>query len=591
MIILKTLLIFPPHWSVSHPYLSLACLSAYLNERNIETDIMDLNAKCMNKVLSKEFMEKCIYRIELNENSIASLLGDKYEQLLLMGKSVINNIENAVEIMKREKNFFNIEDYVYAKKVIRYACYIVSQAYYPLEYKVGSLKYKEDLCLDNIKEFLVDEKSNLYLDLFPQLISEEKISQYNHIAISLIGFQQVLPVFTLCKLIKAINPSIKITIGGSVFSKLFDGLTDEEFKVLFELFDYIVTFEGEEHLYKLILAIDNKCNLQDVCNLIYYNKHEEKVVINKINKLKLDINKLPAPDFSKYNMKDYLVPKIVLPYYLSRSCYWGKCSFCDHDYGYDGNFRCKKMDKIIEDIKIYKDKYNADILHLVDEAIHPKTLEKFCDELLDKQIDISWFCYIRASKEFSTVLCNKMKSAGCLHIMVGIESCSDKVLNDMNKGNSKDEIKYTLENLHNAGIWSHVFLINNFPTETAESRLETMLFILNNIEICHSIGMGDFSLLKKSKVVKDLKKFGITNVLNTSSFTTELKYKSKLKNENLDHITADINGIYDKFSKTNYFLNRIILYREHLPVYLSQYNFIKDAKEMNKIFCKIHVKA
>ena len=150
---LKTFLIFPPHWSVSHPYLSLPCLSAYLNERNIETDLLDLNAKCINKILSKEFIEACMQKIEQNEKELVRIIGAQYNKLMLMGDFVIKNIKSAVEVMK-SANFFEIKEYDIAKKVINYAFYIVSQAYSPLELYLNNLKYKEELNFENINEFI-----------------------------------------------------------------------------------------------------------------------------------------------------------------------------------------------------------------------------------------------------------------------------------------------------------------------------------------------------------------------------------------------------------------------------------------------------
>jgi radical SAM superfamily enzyme YgiQ (UPF0313 family) len=589
MIVMKSLLVFPPHWSVSHPYLSLPCLSAYLNKFNIESDLIDLNAKCMNTILSKEFIQKCLDKIKEEEEENIKLLGNKYSVLLEMGQSAVKYINSAVEIMKIDKNFFNIEEYVFAEKIIRYACQIVSQAH-KIEFNVSSFKYREGMNFNVINEFLSDKDSNIYIELYKAILSKEYLEKYNHIAISLIGFEQLLPTFTLCNYIRSINPDIKITIGGSVLSKLADGFSNKEYEILFKFFDYILTFEGEEHLKNLILAINNNYDINDVNNLIYYDFNNRKVIFNELSKLKLDINSLPTPDFSKYDMRDYFFPRTVLPYYLSRSCYWGKCSFCDHDYGYDGRFRCKTVEKIIEDIRVYKENYNAEILHFIDEAIHPKLMEKLCTALINNNIDIKWFCYIRASKEFTSELCEKMKLAGCIHIMVGVESCSDEVLKAMDKGIDKDTIKYTLENLNRNGIWSHLFLINNFPTETAENRLETLLFILNNIEICHSMGMGDFSLMKKSKITKQPIKYGIKNISDISSLSIGLMFESELKNEEMHFITKEFNKIFDKFSNKNYFFTHVSLFREHLPVYLSEYNFIDDDEILDTMFKKLGIK-
>lgn len=66
-----------------------------------------------------------------------------------------------------------------------------------------------------------------------------------------------------------------------------------------------------------------------------------------------------------------------------------------------------------------------------------------------------------------------MKCAGCQFVSIGVESCSQKVLDNMDKGITIEDIKITLDNMKRAGIWAHCFMINNFEGEDDHDRWNT----------------------------------------------------------------------------------------------------------------------
>lgn len=566
---MKKLLIFPPYWTISHPYLSLPCLISYLRNKGTEVDVIDLNAKCLNKMFSSEFIECCKIRLESNLK-LSNEENSSLETLALC-EYVINNIDNAIKTLKNADKFYKIDQQENCKHVLDYAMHIISEAYSPLKiskYDFNINKYNKDIT-KKIEYYLASEHSDPFKKMYTEFIPTDLLLECDFVGISLIGFEQILPVFSLCKYIKSVNPSIHIMIGGSVFSKLFEDI--ERNDIFFNYFDSIILFEGEEPLYQLINTLDYGKSLSSVDNLIYYDKKLKKVVFNPISKLKCDINDLPLPDFSDYNFEEYLSPDPIIPYYLSRSCFWSKCSFCDHDAGYDGKFRIRSIDKAVEEIKLLKKNYNARLLHFVDEAITPKILDKLCDKLLQEKVSINWFCYIRGSSKFDYSLCKKMKLAGCVHVMIGVESCSDSVLVDMNKGITVKDIEVTLTNMNYAGIWVHSFLINNFPTETTSDKMKSLIFILERLDLFHSLGMGEFSLLRNAKMLNDPDKYGLKNISSPIELNNTLHYECAIQDLDDKDSSSSINRVLKKLSYTQYTFNNKIFYREHLPMILTRY--------------------
>lgn len=235
----------------------------------------------------------------------------------------------------------------------------------------------------------------------------------------------------------------------------------------------------------------------------------EKIIKTEIAKCLIPIEELPVPDYDDLDLDMYTSPKRILPYYVSRSCFWGKCAFCDCDYGYDGKYRVKSVNKVLRDISVLRKKYNTEMIYFIDEALSVHFIEKMCDAI-DEDNKFFWFAYIRANKKFTYELCKKMYDKGCRYLLVGIESCSENVLKEMNKGITTDDILTTVNNMDRAGIWLHTFLINDFPSEKYEDKLNTIFHIFQNN--FHSVGLSQFTLPKNSKMYNNLERYGIFQI-------------------------------------------------------------------------------
>ena len=59
-----------------------------------------------------------------------------------------------------------------------------------------------------------------------------------------------------------------------------------------------------------------------------------------------------------------------------------------------------------------------------------------------------------------------MTASGCERVFIGVESGSEKIRNDMNKGFSDEDLWYTLEQLNRVGLSASILLIVGYPTET-----------------------------------------------------------------------------------------------------------------------------
>lgn len=545
------LFIFPPNWCTSHPYMSIPCLLPYIRARGYSVQPLDLNIEYYKYTRSEQYIHKCYSKIR---GVFDEKLLEKYNMIY---DFLISNNEKAYRYMHSLDDFKEMDKYVF-----------LGVYQWQLEYfkEVANANCKVDnswSSISNLIEFTNDSSRNEYLEFYDSFFEEYEMYKYDTVMVSLAGTQQMLPAMTLCRYLKKKYPNIVIIAGGNPFTKIINRIDNNWISIFEDMIDYIVTHEGEYVLPALLDCINKKGDLSKLNDIIYYKNGN--IMINPEGKRVVDIENGYAPSYEGYNLGDYNSPEIILPYYVTRGCYWKKCTFCDHDFGFSDCFRLKSTDKILDDIEIYRDKYGARYIHFVDEAIPPKIIEKLCSGLLERKIDIKWFTCIKASEKFTLDLCKMMKKAGCTFVSIGVESCSQEVLDNMNKGITLSDIDVTLANMKKAGIWAHCFMINNFEGETDRNRWETFVYVNKRKNTFTSIGMGDFTLSKNAKIFPKIK---IKQIEEISDFSNDIVYRSETATSKDEAET--LHNYYNSLNSTSEFMGRYIFEREHLAIFISE---------------------
>ncbi len=435
-----------------------------------------------------------------------------------------------------------------------------------------------------------EKEENLFIDYFKKYTVPEVLRDKPElIGISIINTSQVIPGLTLANLIKKASPNTHINIGGSVFTRLINEISHNN--RLFSVFDSVIVHEGETALLNLIKHLNNEFEISDIPNLIYKNGTDIKV--NKLNSQGEDINSLPTPCFDGLPLDLYFSPELILPVLSSRGCYWRRCTFCDHSFGYSGNYRPRNVDLLYDDIKALKSKYNTAYFTFQDEGVSPKLISELSGKIIENNLGISWLADSRFETAFSSELGGKLADAGCKMLYFGLESANERVLGCMDKGIKKDNALKICKFCADAGIWTHLFLIFGFPTETRNEARETMDFILQNNQIIRSMSFGSFQLTRHSKVYENPSSFDVNKIVQNDSMDMSLWYDYEAsggmsKRETEEIIQEFYNKLSLKYRDLPIWSN---LDREHLFLYISHYkkvkNKVSDLSElMERIFRK-----
>lgn len=198
----------------------------------------------------------------------------------------------------------------------------------------------------------------------------------------------------------------------------------------------------------------------------------------------VDINKIPFPDFEGAGIKHWLDRQLcsdehymypfdkprVMPILSSRGCPYG-CTFCFSPLG--KRYRQRSLDNFFEEVELLKEKYDINILTILDETvgIDKPRLEALCKGL--KKAKLKWMTQIRVDAVDADIL-KMMKSSGCFQLSYGVESASAKVLKSMKKGTTKAQIEKALSLTMKAGIGIQGGLIFGDKAETKDTWLESL---------------------------------------------------------------------------------------------------------------------
>jgi len=550
----KVILIFPPDWYPSEPYLSLPTLTAFLRKAGHCVIQKDMNLEMYDWFFSEEGLNLILERTPRKHTHFnITKLTEKAES----AKTII-----------RSQEFYNVDKLEWAMNVFREVTDTISLAYAPARICMPpmetDLNYKLFMSSEILKA-VEDTQVNVYRDVFNHILKPAiEAEEPDIIGISIVLKQQLFSSITFCAMIKEQFPGIHITIGGNTVTRLRDVLPQA--RNMFSLFDTAIMYEGETAFLQLVNAIGTDRDFSTIPNLIF--KDSTGIHISTITSAE-DMPTLPPPDFDGLSLEKYFVPDRILPYLSTRGCYWGRCKFCDHGEGYTAGYRAKNIDQIIEEIQHLRDKYQVSHFHFPDESYPPALFKKLTRRLIKDDLQIAWSTHLRFEESLlDDKVWEDAEKSGCKFLHMGFESGSERVLKLMGKATTTEVIQRSLEASSGHGVWNHVMGFFGFPGETFEDAKITVRFLEDNKEHVHSIGFGTFDLSKYSPVLKNAERFGVTYNKNPE-WDLALDYYFTVK-EGLG--IEDAERVLAEFEQSHYKGWDLRIYiREYVFLYVAHY--------------------
>jgi radical SAM superfamily enzyme YgiQ (UPF0313 family) len=312
---------------------------------------------------------------------------------------------------------------------------------------------------------------------------------------TIVGFTQYYtseqPTNYMASEIKRRAPHIKIAVGGSNVQKDWFNPAG--------CYDYVVNGEGEQALLNILDEIEQG------------NLPEGQQFIKQPEDQRISINDLPMPDYESIDFSQYRVPNGINSE-ISRGC-TAKCTFCEETHFW--KYRQRQAVDLIKEIEwLYYNK-GTDVVWFIDSLVNGnlKELRAFCKAVEAKQLPIHWTGYARCDGRMDLEYFKDLKAGGCIILNYGIESGSQKVLDDMAKGVTIAEMEQNFKDGKAVGVYAATNWIVGFPTEQHQDFADsiTLLWRIRNMNV-NNVGAGlGFGLGPETIVGQNPEKFNLSD--------------------------------------------------------------------------------
>ncbi|MDY6946333.1 MAG: radical SAM protein [Pseudomonadota bacterium] len=185
----------------------------------------------------------------------------------------------------------------------------------------------------------------------------------------------------------------------------------------------------------------------------------------------LDFNSLPTPDYGELPVERYLQLSVA----SSRGCPF-ECSFCAETVFWNG-YRKARTNQTYLRMNDLAERYRRHSFYVCD-SLSNAVIGPLTEEIQRNGKPFNLDCYLRADK--SCVDARKAaewRAGGLYRARLGMESASQRILDEMVKMTTPDLMSRSLHALSNSGIMTSTLWIICYPGETESEFQQTLDFI------------------------------------------------------------------------------------------------------------------
>jgi radical SAM superfamily enzyme YgiQ (UPF0313 family) len=284
----------------------------------------------------------------------------------------------------------------------------------------------------------------------------------------LFGITVLSPVYQevidLVKMLKNDFPGVPVCLGGPYVTTLMEEIFEETPA------DFAVYGEGEITFSLLISALKGEGSIEKTEGLMY--QKNGMVITNPPREQIKNLEALPMPAYDLFPMDRYPMHRIA----TSRGCPF-KCVFCNSSSIWLGKWRKRPVDDIITEIEYLLSHYKKKIFFFNDNSFNVdlNRVEDFCQALINRKIKIMWTTPVRPEL-ITKPLAELMKKAGCYNVGIGVESANNRILQNINKQNTIENIQRGIRIFKEAGIEVLGQFVIGSPGDTIETVKQSLAF-------------------------------------------------------------------------------------------------------------------
>lgn len=290
-----------------------------------------------------------------------------------------------------------------------------------------------------------------------------------------------IDIISISKLIKKVNPAIKVVLGGNHASAFCDLILKEP------SIDFVVRGEGEVTFFELCEQIlSGRDGFEKIDGLAYSDKNRN-IIKTDNRELIRNLDDLPDIDYSLLDVRKYSKVSYVSPFLMrypalgiisSRGCP-ASCVYCTVKAVWGRTWRAKSAKKTIDEIALLYQEYGIQEFAFYDDSasVDKKRWNGICDEIINRNLDIKWstpngIAHWTLDKD----ILEKMKTSGCYRVTFGIESGNPETRKFLGKPYPLQQAEEMIRYANKIGMWTICTNILGFPYETQEAMEDTIKF-------------------------------------------------------------------------------------------------------------------
>lgn len=523
---LRVLSLIPPMTQLNTPYPSTAYLTGFLRSRKIHAVQEDLALALVLRLLSAEGLEQVAQKVQ------AIAPGKRSQTLQAFAAQRTRYLGTIAAVI----SFLQGRDSTLAHRIVsrqylpegpRFSAldaYVDDETGDPLGWAFGALgmhdraKHLATLYLNDLADVLRDAVDsrfefvrygeslaasqasfdplaralaapNTLLDDCLEKLTLEAISRHAPTVVLLsVPFPgTVYAAFRIAQTIKAHHPEVRIVLGGGFANTELRELAEPR---VFDFVDYVTLDAGERPLLSLLDYLLGKRSQQRLVRTFLRDQQSNQVRYVNMVEPEVPFEDVGTPTWDGLPLSDYLsLLDMLNPMHrlwsdgrwnkltVAHGCYWKKCSFCDVSLDYIGRYETASAEVLADRIEAIVRETGQTGFHFVDEAAPPKALKALAQELIKRNLNISWWGNIRFEKTFTPELCQLLAQSGCIAVSGGLEVASDRLLSLMKKGVSVDQVARVTRAFSDAGVLVHAYLMYGFPTQTVKDTVDALEYV------------------------------------------------------------------------------------------------------------------
>ncbi|MBE1426398.1 radical SAM superfamily enzyme YgiQ (UPF0313 family) [Desulfomicrobium macestii] len=306
----------------------------------------------------------------------------------------------------------------------------------------------------------------------------------------IVGFSGMTTVYYyikwLCDVVRRHQPEARLIGGGSFATPCPDVV------LKYLPLDVVMVGEGEVSIVELCNALISGGSLEGIPNVAWMKGDE--FVQGPARRME-NLDDVPFPGYDLVDMDYYVNATAKRPSLLSycdqrgiphsdvsnyfimfsrRGCPF-KCSFCYRNYG--NKVTVHSVDYVVEHIKYVRKRFNVNNIAFYDETFNAnrKWLFDFC-RTARKELPDTYFWVGGARADLlDREVIEEMNNSNFYEISIGVESFDDRILEEMGKGVTSEQLFNALSLLKEYGMApSYMGLLYGFPGDDAKSLRKTI---------------------------------------------------------------------------------------------------------------------